>query len=76
MPSHNLKLDFTNDKNLNLSFFKWLFETDNIELFCIEDPVPLSKKTLIYYTKELKDFFWYNPYAKIKKNFTTWKIYR
>lgn len=67
MPSHNLKLDFTNDKNLNLSFFKWLFETDNIELFCIEDPVPLSKKTLIYYTKELKDFFDTIPMQRLKR---------
>ena len=32
MSSNTLELDFTNDKNLNLSFFKLLFETDNIEL--------------------------------------------
>ena len=67
MSPNALELDYTNDANLNLSFFKWLLETDNVELFSEPDPVPLSEKTLIYYTKDLKIFFDTMPMQRLKR---------
>ena len=53
--------------DLNISFFEWLFESNNIKLYCEEDPVPIVKKNLIYYPQELKNFFETLPMQRLKK---------
>lgn len=57
----------SDEYDLNMAFFKWLFEKNNIELHYEEDPVPLVRKPLIYYPKELKDLFETFPMQRLKK---------
>lgn len=63
----NTKNNFNDEYNLNLSFFEWLLESNNIKLYYEEDPVPLVKKPLIYYPQEFKDFFETFPMQRLKK---------
>ena len=53
--------------DLNISFFEWLFESNNIKLHCEEDSVPMVKKKLIYYPQEIKSFFETLPMQRLKK---------
>lgn len=57
----------SDEYDLNMAFFKWLFEKNNIELHYEEDHVPLVRKPLIYYPKELKDLFETFPMQRLKK---------
>lgn len=65
----------SDEYDLNASFFKWLFESNNIKLYYENDPIPLVEKPLIYYPQEMKNFFETFPMQRLKKIFNIIKIY-
>ena len=57
----------SDEYDLNASFFKWLFESNNIKLYYENDPIPLVEKSLIYYPQEMKNFFETFPMQRLKR---------
>lgn len=55
------------EKTSNLLFFKWLFESDNINLIFENETAPFRENSVIYYPEQLKDFFLSEPMQRLKK---------
>lgn len=55
------------EKTSNLLFFKWLFESDNINLIFENETAPFRENSVIYYPEQLKDFFVSEPMQRLKK---------
>lgn len=67
----NIEKPLTTEENINLNFFKWLFEKNDIVLYSEEDKKPKkdfkSDCLTIYYSQELKSFFETEPMQRLKR---------
>lgn len=66
-----MKQTISNTKNQNIEFFKWLFNTQEINLIEEKDIFPSTKKdepiSVIYYPNQLKNFFESMPMQRLKR---------